>query len=68
MLDGLERIPGNPWVFAVTAEGAHVKNLTRYWTRLRRKAGLEDVRLHDLRHSYASRALLLGHASIDTTA
>ena len=79
VLDGLERIPGNPWVFTGAGEGSHVKNLTRYWTRLRRKAGLEDVRLHDLRHSYASRALLLGeslsmigkllgHSSIDTTA
>ena len=79
VIDGLERIPGNPWVFIGAGEDSHVKNLTRYWTRLRRQAGLEDVRLHDLRHSYASRALLLGeslpmigkllgHASIDTTA
>ena len=42
-------------------------------------AGLDDVRLHDLRHSFASRALalgetlpvigkLLGHSDIETTA
>ena len=79
VLDGLERKPGNPWVFPGVQEGAHVKNLTRYWLRLRKKMDLEDVRLHDLRHSYASRALqmgeslsmigrLLGHSSIDTTA
>ena len=46
---------------------------------VRARAGLSDVRLHDLRHSYASRALalgeslpmignLLGHAQDETTA
>ena len=46
---------------------------------MRARAGLDDVRIHDLRHSYASRALalgeslpviakLLGHAQIQTTA
>ena len=46
---------------------------------MRARAGLEDVRIHDLRHSYASRALalgeslpmigkLLGHKQIETTA
>ena len=79
VLDGVEPVPGNPWVFAGTKPGSHVSQLTGYWHRLRGKAGLEDVRLHDLRHSYASRALalgeslsligrLLGHTSMDTTA
>ena len=46
---------------------------------MRGRAGLEDVRLHDLRHSFASRALalgetlpmigrMLGHTKIQTTA
>ena len=46
---------------------------------VRRAAGLEDVRLHNLRHSFASRALalglslpmiakLLGHTQLQTTA
>ena len=46
---------------------------------MRKEAGLEDVRIHDLRHSYASRALslgeslpmigkLLGHRKVQTTA
>ena len=50
-----------------------------FWRGLRRKAGLDDVRLHDLRHNYASLAArssetlpmlanLLGHKAIDTTA
>ena len=79
VLDGIEPVPGNPWVFAGKKPGSHVSQLSGYWHRLRGKAGLEDVRLHDLRHSYASRALalgeslsligrLLGHTSMDTTA
>ena len=47
--------------------------------RVRERAGLDDVRIHDLRHSFASRALalgeslsmigkLLGHTKIQTTA
>ncbi len=31
-----------------------------FWLTLRRRAGLEDVRLHDLRHNYASHAVLNG--------
>ena len=49
------------------------------WLMVRRRAELEDVRIHDLRHSFANRALalgeslsmngkLLGHNKIDTTA
>ena len=52
--------------------------LQKIWDRVRRKAGLADVRLHDLRHSYASFAIdggaglaevkeLLGHKDIGTT-
>ena len=49
------------------------------WDRIRKRAGLDGVRLHDLRHTFASRALalgetlpvigkLLGHSDIETTA
>jgi integrase len=55
----------------------HIR-LTRAWGIARRHAGLDGVRLHDLRHSYASLALgrgvplavigkLLGHRSPATT-
>ena len=36
--------------------GVPYKNLTHAWARARKYAGLDDVRLHDLRHSYASLA------------
>ena len=59
--------------------GTHLRNLNDSWDRVRRRAGLDGVRLHDLRHSFASRALalgeglpmigeLLGHSQVNTTA
>ena len=49
------------------------------WETIRTRAGLHDVRIHDIRHRYASRALalgesltmigkLLGHTQVQTTA
>ena len=75
----LPRIPGNPWVIPGRNSGAPLKNLQYPWEILRARAGLEDVRIHDLRHSFASRALalgeslsmigeLLGHRRVRTTA
>ena len=62
VLDGIERVPGNPWVFTGTQPGRRLMTLKSTWRRVRNQAGLEDVRLHDLRHSYASRALALGES------
>ena len=78
VLEGVRRIDGNPWVFAGRLKGSHVAALAGHWQRLRVRADLSDVRLHDLRHSYASRALalgeslstigkLLGHSKVETT-
>ncbi len=55
-----------------------MKGIKGPWARLRKEANLEDVRIHDLRHSYASFSVglglplqmvgkLLGHAEIATT-
>ena len=49
----LPRVPGNPWVIAGAKPGGHVSNLNDHWLRIRARAGLEDVRIHDLRHSCA---------------
>lgn len=69
----------NPYVICGDKEGAHLINLQKPWVRIRAKAGLEDVRLHDLRHTFASVAVsnglslpiigaLLGHKQTQTTA
>ena len=79
VLEGLPRAAGNPWVVAGRKPGNHLSHISHYWYRVRKRAGLDDVRLHDLRHSFASRALalgeslsmigkLLGHRKIRTTA
>ena len=79
IIAGRPRIHGNPWVIPGRRKGRPLRNVDRSWRRVRGRAGLEDVRLHDLRHSFASRALalgeslpmigkLLGHARVQTTA
>lgn len=60
-------------------EGLHLINLQKPWRRIRKKANLDNVRLHDLRHTFASVAAanglslpiigaLLGHKQPQTTA
>jgi integrase len=65
------------WVFP-TAAGGGALSLSNPWDRIRRRAGLENVRIHDLRHSFASVGAgaglglpiigrLLGHTQATTT-
>ena len=79
VLAGLPREADTPWVIAGPRPATRITNLSEQWRRVRARADLEDVRLHDLRHSWASRALalgeslpmigrLLGHAKVETTA
>ena len=79
VLAGLPRLADNPWVIAGTKPGRHFRNLNSAWLLIRARADLNDVRIHDLRHSFASRALalgeslpmigkLLGHKKVQTTA
>ena len=60
VLEGIPRVAGNPWVIAGSEPGEPLTHIAYYWYRVRERAGLDDVRLHDLRHSFASRALALG--------
>ena len=62
ILVGLPRTPDNPWVIPGSAPGRHLGNVNPSWELVREEAGLTDVRIHDLRHSFASRALARGHS------
>ena len=77
----LDRRPrnGSPFVFPSPRDPGRSRGLDlTLWHRVRREAGIEDVRIHDLRHSYASHAAmngvpvpvvsrLLGHSSVRMT-
>lgn len=78
LLLGLRHIEGNPHVFLGSTDGGHFVGLQKLWTKVRKRAGLEDVRLHDLRHSFAGIGAtggdrldivrsLLGHKQAHTT-
>ncbi len=60
VLDGLPRT--SPWVFPSERIDGPIANstLSDAWAGIRAEAGLKDVRLHDLRHMYASSAIMSG--------
>ena len=77
----LQRRPngGSPFVFPSPRDPdrPRSRNLP-FWYRARREAGIEDVRLHDLRHTHATHAVmngvpvpvvsrLLGHSDVRST-
>lgn len=79
VLSGLPHVEGNPHIIPGAKEGAPRADLKKPWAAICRAAGLGDLRLHDLRHSFASvgagRGLglvavgkLLGHNQAATTA
>jgi integrase len=78
VLSSLPRIEGNPHVIVGAKSGAALVNLEKPWRAIRNVAGLDNVRLHDLRHAFASVAAsagmglpiigkMLGHTQAQTT-
>jgi integrase len=78
ILGKLKRIEGNPYVFPGKKEGKQLVNMSKTWGRIRKLAGIEDVRIHDLRHSFGFTAVdaggstkvlgrQLGHGDTKTT-
>lgn len=66
------------WVFANPQTGKPYSCIHHTWNQVRQRAGLEDMRIHDLRHSFASTLVnagvslyevqrLLGHAKASST-
>jgi integrase len=79
LLADLPRVKGSPFVFPGKDAESPLVEISRVWYAARAAAGLEDVRLHDLRHSFASVTAsgggsllligkLLGHKNSATTA
>lgn len=79
VLRSLPRVKDNPYVIVGRYDRKYLVNLQKPWRRIRDLAKLEDFRLHDLRHTYASSLAaeggslpmigkLLGHHHQATTA
>ena len=79
ILSQIVRQADNPYVICGIIPGGPLINLQKPWSRIRAIADLEDVRMHDLRHTFASVAAmggmslpmigaLLGHSQPQTTA
>jgi integrase len=79
ILTDIPRIEKNPFVICSEAEGKPVADLKRPWARVCCRAGIENLRIHDLRHNFASTGAmgglslpmigkLLGHLRTETTA
>lgn len=62
LLDALPRLKGNPHVFPGSRSGECLKEIRRTWYAARHAAGLDGIRLHDLRHTVASFSVKAGHS------
>ncbi|MDE0129880.1 MAG: site-specific integrase [Gammaproteobacteria bacterium] len=79
VIDAIPRYSGAcPYLFPNRPPTRPIDNIAFHWDRIRNEAGLPDLRLHDLRHTWASVAAmngvdmvtvakLLGHALVETT-
>ena len=78
ILNKLPRKKRSPWVFPATRGDGHHVGMPGVWRKLRAAARLKDVRMHDLRHGFASVAVadggslylvgkILGHTQAATT-
>jgi integrase len=75
----LQMVPsGSPLLFPGDVPGQPVQEIRRFWMRIQKEVGIEDVRIHDLRHTFASLLVsggaslemigkLLGHSQMQTT-
>ena len=78
VLAAIPKIDDNEFIIAGEISGQAITDLQKPWRRIRKRAGFDTLRIHDLRHSYASNAIqqgtdlftvgkLLGHSQMQTT-
>ena len=78
LIETLKQREGNPYVIIGDHPTGYYNDLQKPWRKIRERAELGDVRLHDLRHTYASVAVMngidpfmlkeiLGHKNLSTT-
>lgn len=79
LLQGIPRLNGSPYVFPSHRGSGHLVNISKAWRRIRERAGLQDVRIHDLRRTVGSMlkaagkdltliGKVLNHSQLSTTA
>jgi len=79
LLADLQRRTNSPWVFPSDSAPGHRVTIQKAWVAICTAAGITGLRVHDLRHSFASQLAsggaslpligsLLGHSSPSTTA
>ena len=68
IINAQPRRPGNPWIFPNPKTGRPIISMHAGWDAARRRAGLPDVRMHDLRHSFASFLVNAGHSLYEVQA
>lgn len=79
VLSSIPRLDGNGFIICGQKTGSSLVNLQKPWSAIRLRAGFPELRMHDLRHSFASIAVasgmslpmigkLLGHSQPQTTA
>lgn len=78
VISGASPMQGSEFVFPASTGDSHFQGVEKVWRIVRAKAGFPSLRLHDLRHSFASVGLargdalpvigaILGHADVKTT-
>ena len=79
ILQTVPRQEANPYIFAGAKKGRHLVNINKPWFRVRDRAGVPDVHLHDLRRTVGSWLAqagndlhligkVLNHSNLSTTA
>lgn len=78
LLKSMKKEASTNYLFPGKIQGESLQDIKKSWKTIRNKAGLPDVRLHDLRHTHASHLVssglslsivgkLLGHTQASTT-